>query len=83
MSEHYDQLLDARGLSCPMPLLKTRQALRQLAPGQVLQVVASDAGSGQDIPAWIRQSDHELVHFLEEGEQFCFRIRVGEGAGQA
>lgn len=72
-----DDKLDARGLNCPLPLLKTRQALRRLGTGGVLHVVASDSGSRRDIPAWLRQSEHDLVHFTEDGEEIHFWIRRG------
>ena len=80
-----DQHLDARGLDCPLPLLKTRQALRRLAPGQVLRVVATDAGSARDIPNYVGQSPHELVRRGEEAAggatEYCFVIRRGEEEG--
>lgn len=76
-----DQHLDARGLNCPLPLLKTRQALRHLAPGQVLEVVATDVGSARDIPHYLGQSPHQLVRRsdgVESGEQeYRFLIRRG------
>lgn len=70
--------LDARGLNCPLPLLKTRQALRALASGELLEVTATDAGSARDIPEYLRHSSHELVR-REQGEyEFRFLIRCGE-----
>ncbi|ASK34615.1 sulfurtransferase TusA family protein [Alloalcanivorax mobilis] len=72
------QHLDARGLQCPLPLLKTRQALRGLRPGDVLRVLASDAGSARDIPNYLGQSSHELVRRSEEDGLFVFLIRRGE-----
>ncbi len=82
-----DQHLDARGLNCPLPLLKTRQALRHLAPGQTLEVVASDAGSVRDIPEYIRQSSHQLVRQgaaeVANGiTEYHFLIRCGEGGAR-
>ncbi|AFT71486.1 Protein containing SirA-like domain [Alloalcanivorax dieselolei B5] len=71
------QTLDARGLQCPLPLLKTRQALRHLAPGQMLRVLASDAGSARDIPAYLRQSPHDLVRDGETEGEYEFLIRCG------
>lgn len=71
-----DQELDTLALRCPMPLLKTRQAVRQLSSGRILHVRASDPGARRDIPAWIRQSDHELVHFAEPDGELHFWIRV-------
>lgn len=79
-----DQHLDARGLNCPLPLLKTRQALRHLVPGQLLAVVASDAGSVRDIPEYVRQSSHELVRqgareVANGVTEYHFLIRCGAG----
>jgi len=71
------QHLDARGLQCPLPLLKTRQALRGLRPGELLRVLASDAGSARDIPNYLGQSSHELVRRSEEDGVFVFLIRRG------
>ena len=81
-----DQYLDALGLNCPLPLLKTRQALRHLTPGQTLAVVASDAGSVRDIPEYVRQSSHQLVRqrAMEVANgvtQYHFLILCGEEGG--
>ena len=71
----YDQELDARGLSCPLPILKTKKALGGLTAGQVLTVVATDPGSMRDFQAFCKQTGNELliqqtinkefVHFLK------------------
>ncbi|WP_290524549.1 sulfurtransferase TusA family protein [Alcanivorax sp.] len=73
-----DLHIDASELQCPMPLLKTRQALRHLNAGQVLEVVATDASSAQDIPAYLRQSCHQLVRCDEQPGRWRFLIRRGE-----
>ncbi|MCU5788246.1 hypothetical protein B27N_03249 [Alcanivorax marinus] len=70
--------MDARGLNCPLPLLKTRQALRGLAPGALLEVAATDAGSARDIPEYLRQSPHELVRRQDDDREYRFLIRRGE-----
>lgn len=72
-----DKVLDASGLRCPMPLLKTRLALSELDPGQQLEVLATDAGSARDIPAWLAQSVHELVSVEEDEDLYRFVIRRG------
>jgi tRNA 2-thiouridine synthesizing protein A len=59
------QLLDVRGLACPLPLLKARKALREVAVGQTLEVLATDPGSWRDFAAFAEQSGHSL---LEAGE---------------
>ena len=74
---HADTELDARSMNCPMPLLKTRQRLRHMAVGQVLLVRASDAGSWHDIPAYLGQSVHRLVHREQSDNEYRFWIEVG------
>ena len=70
-----DQQLDATGLTCPMPLLKAKQALNRLAPGAVLQVVATDPGSERDFEVFARQSGHSLVQSHRDGERFVYLLR--------
>ncbi|SIQ29411.1 sulfurtransferase TusA family protein [Marinobacterium stanieri] len=76
----FDQELDTSGLSCPMPLLKAKVALHQLLPGQVLKVIATDAGSLRDIPAYTGLSDHELIDTFSEEGRYIFWIRRGHSA---
>ena len=54
----YDQQLDARGLSCPMPIVKARTQLNQMEPGQVLRVLATDRGSVNDFQGWAQTADN-------------------------
>ena len=68
-------LLDARGLRCPMPLLKLKQALHGLPPGAELTVLTTDAGSWRDFPAFLNQAGHELRERREEEDGFRFEIR--------
>lgn len=53
--------VDARGLLCPLPLLKLRQALRHCKTGELVSIITTDPGSQKDIPSYLRQSSHELV----------------------
>ena len=78
-----DEILDARGLSCPMPLLKTKLALQQLSAGSILQVLATDSGSNQDIPAYLEtMKKHreywawmdEWLHVTGSGNFFSSKI---------
>jgi len=71
-----DRVLDASGLNCPMPLLKTKLEINQLKNGQVIQVVATDSGSKRDIPAFLNQVAHELLALEEVEGQYVFYIRV-------
>ena len=66
MSEVH-QTLDARGLSCPMPVLKSKKALKALEIGQVLEILSTDPGSMADIPAWTMSTGQELVSSEELG----------------
>lgn len=69
--------LDCTGLRCPLPLLRTKQHLARLAPGTVLEVIATDVGARRDIPAWLAQSPHRLLAQDEPGGLLVFRIERG------
>jgi TusA-related sulfurtransferase len=70
-----DAEVDARGLNCPMPLLKAKLALNQLASGAVLKVIATDAGSQRDFRAFARLAGHSLMHEEEEAGVFRYWLR--------
>jgi len=70
-----DQTLDARGLSCPLPILKTRKALNAMTGGQTLQVIATDLGFVKDISGFCEQTGNELVSSQEQGNEHIFVIR--------
>ena len=72
-----ESLLDARGLNCPLPILKTRKALKDVAPGAALRVLASDPGAVEDFPAFCRTTGHELVEASRDGATYSFLIRRG------
>ncbi len=67
--------VDLKGLSCPMPVLKTKKALDSLVPGQILFVEATDKGSKADIPAMLKRTGNELLESEENGEVFSFLIK--------
>ncbi|HUJ56472.1 MAG TPA: sulfurtransferase TusA family protein [Gaiellaceae bacterium] len=67
--------LDARGLLCPMPVVKTAKAMKELAPGEVLKLIATDRGSIADIPAWASTTGNELLEHYEEDGAFVFFLR--------
>lgn len=71
----FDKELDAKGLSCPLPILRTKKALNDLASGQVLRVLATDPGSVKDMQAFARQTGHTLLSHTEEGKTFVFLMR--------
>lgn len=72
-----DRTLDASGLQCPMPLLKTKLELNSMSPGEELEVIATDAGSARDIPAFLSLSRHHLISSSEVSGQFRFVIKCG------
>ncbi len=67
--------LDARGLACPMPIVKTAQAIAGLASGELLEVLSTDAGSLKDFVAWSRTTGHELVEQSSEAGVHRFVLR--------
>ncbi len=69
------ETVDARGLSCPMPIVKTAQLVKTLAPGTVIEVLATDPGSVKDFAAWSRATGHELVDQSSDGSLYRFVIR--------
>lgn len=75
-----DVLLDARGLKCPLPVIRLAQAARDAAAGTVIEVWATDPAARADIPAWCRMRGQELVGTAEvtgpEGEHTAYRVRV-------
>ncbi|MET4024588.1 tRNA 2-thiouridine synthesizing protein A [Marinobacter sp. MBR-99] len=72
-----DRILNASGLRCPMPLLKTKLELNTMTAGQELEVIATDSGSARDIPAWLGMSSHTLVSQSEHHGEFRFVIKCG------
>ncbi|MGE7903209.1 sulfurtransferase TusA family protein [Peribacillus sp. NPDC094092] len=72
-----DKVLDAKGLACPMPIVKTRKAMNELQTGQVLEIHVTDKGAKADLAAWSRSGGHELVETAEENDILKFWIRKG------
>ncbi len=68
-------VLDAKGLNCPLPILRTRKALQALPPGGTLEVLATDPGSVADFAAFCRQTGNELVSSTREGNVFKFVLK--------
>jgi tRNA 2-thiouridine synthesizing protein A len=75
MSTEINQQVDARGLNCPMPIVKTAQAIKGLASGQVLEVLATDPGSTKDFAAWSKSTGNEMVEQTVDGGVFRFVLR--------
>lgn len=69
-------MLDTRRLLCPLPVIRTQDAIKTLQPGEQLTVIATDPGTMHDIPAWVRVHGHELRLAEERGAEFVFEIVV-------
>lgn len=85
-----DVQLDCKGLSCPMPIVRTKKAMDELKPGQILEIHATDSGLVRDIPAWAENAGHQLVKQNEAdgvcpfrkilfGQAFCQNVAKGAG----
>ena len=70
-------VLDAKGLSCPMTLLRTKKEMGKLAAGEILQVDGTDPGSRNDIPGWCERAGHEYLGEKEESGYISFFIKKG------
>ncbi len=70
-----DRELDARGLKCPLPILRTKKALNEMAGGQTLHVVATDPGSVRDFQAFARQTGHDLLSSTAGEGEYRFLLR--------
>lgn len=75
MSMTIARTLDLKGLSCPLPIVKTAKAVREMASGELVEVFATDAGSVKDFAAWCGQTHHELVESTQDGAVYRFVIR--------
>ncbi len=70
-----DKVLDCSGLSCPLPVVKTSKAIKEIEVGQILQMIATDPGAPPDMQAWTRQTGHEMVESYKEDGKFIFFFR--------
>jgi tRNA 2-thiouridine synthesizing protein A len=70
-----DTKVDARGLNCPMPIVKTAQAVKGLVSGQTVEVLATDPGSVKDFAAWAKSTGNELVEQSVDGGVYRFVMR--------
>lgn len=70
-----DKELDAKGLNCPLPILRTKKALTDMASGQVLKILATDPGSVKDFQAFAKQTGHELIGHDEADSVHTFLMR--------
>lgn len=71
----FDKDLDARGLNCPLPILRSKKALTDMQPGETLKIVATDPGAMKDFQAFAKQTGHELIYAAEVEKEFLFLLR--------
>lgn len=69
-----EQVVDVRGLSCPMPIIRTKKAMDQIEAGDHLVVLATDPGAVADFQAWTRRTGHKLVSSEQVDQEFHFRL---------
>lgn len=70
--------LDARRLLCPMPVIRTQNKVEELSPGDILEVVCTDHGVLNDIPAWCRINGHKVLETHEDGGEITVIVEVGD-----
>ena len=68
-------IVDAKGLACPMPIVRAKKALDQIESGQVMQVLSTDKGSVNDFQSWVKQTNNELLEHKEEQGVYTFSVR--------
>ncbi|SOC03812.1 tRNA 2-thiouridine synthesizing protein A [Rhodobacter sp. JA431] len=71
-----DQVLDAKGLNCPLPILRAKKAIKEMTAGQVLEIQATDPGAVKDFEAFCRTTGNEMVDHHMDGGTYVFNIRV-------
>jgi tRNA 2-thiouridine synthesizing protein A len=72
---NFDKELDARGLNCPLPILRAKKALTDMQSGQVLKIIATDPGSVKDFQAFAKQTGNELLSHAEAQKEFTFFMK--------
>ena len=72
---HFDKDLDARGLNCPLPILRAKKALTDMQSGQVLRIVSTDLGSVKDFQAFCKQTGNELLSQSSDAKEFVCLMR--------
>ncbi len=72
---NFDKDLNARGLNCPLPILRAKKALAEMSSGQILRIVATDPGSVKDFQAFSKQTGNELLSHAEANKEFTFFVK--------
>lgn len=70
-----DVIVDAKGLSCPMPVVKAKKAIQGMEPGQIMQLESTDKGSVNDFQSWVKRTNNELLHYEEDNGVFRFFVK--------
>ena len=70
-----DATLDCAGLYCPLPIVNTAERIRELKPGQVLEIISTDEGIVTDMPAWCKSTGHEFLGVEESGGEYRVYVR--------
>lgn len=71
----FDKELDCSGLSCPLPIVKTKKAISELNTGQVLKMISTDPGSNADMDSWANRTGHEIVKSEENDGKYIFFVK--------
>ena len=74
MTQSFDVEVDARGLNCPLPILRAKKALADMQSGQILKISATDSGAAQDFPAFAKQTGNQLIASEQQGDAFVFYL---------
>jgi rhodanese-related sulfurtransferase/TusA-related sulfurtransferase len=78
MAIHADKVIDCLGLSCPMPIVRTKKAIEELEPGQVLEIRATDRGSLADLKGWAKSTGHDYLGTLEQDNILIHYVRKAD-----
>jgi TusA-related sulfurtransferase len=70
-----DEVLDCVGLACPMPIFKASNRIKEMSPGQVLEVQSDDEGIEKDMPAWCRMTGNEYLGQIKDGDEYHVYVR--------
>ena len=73
------EILDARRLLCPLPVIRVQDRVQQLTPGTRLAAICTDPGALQDIPAWCRINGHKVIEARRDGDDYVIELEVGHG----
>ncbi len=71
----FNHELDACGLNCPLPVLRTKKTLDKMASGEVLQIIATDPGSVEDMASLVRQTGHQMLESRQESDRYYFLVK--------